>query len=92
MRFASIGFVSLVAIVTIAAGSYHYGYTTCYRELNDLNRPEVGNLLTPGDNTMIHRDLQRQCMDLETQLITSQREVQRLKSLLNQHESQFTQD
>ncbi|EAQ81654.1 hypothetical protein DSM3645_28772 [Blastopirellula marina DSM 3645] len=86
------GVGSLIAVVTLTAGSYHYGYTNCYRELNDLNRAEVGNLLAPGDNTMIHRDMQRHCLDLETQLIASQREVRRLESLLNQRESQLTQD
>lgn len=71
---------ALLLLVGVAAGSYHLGYTTCYRELNQLNRNDVGNLLAPGDQSMIVRDLQRHCMDLENQLIQAEREVRRLKS------------
>ncbi|PQO45874.1 hypothetical protein [Blastopirellula marina] len=68
----------LLLLVGVAAGSYHCGYSTCYSELNQLNRGDVGNLLAPGDQTMIVRDLQRHCLDLENQLIAAQREVRRL--------------
>ncbi|MCC9608510.1 hypothetical protein LOC68_09910 [Blastopirellula sp. JC732] len=83
-RYLIISAGSCVLLGVVAFLSYHHGYATCYRELNELNRPEIGNLLAPGDDTMIVRDLQRECMDLESQLIATQREVKRLTLLAEQ--------
>lgn len=79
-RYLMIAVGSLALLGTNSLLSYHYGYATCYQELNQLNRNDIGNLLAPGDETMIIKDLEKQNVLLECQLLKAEQEVQRLTS------------
>lgn len=85
-RFAIFAVGNIIVIGMIAALAYQHGYTACYQELNRHNRTDVGHMMKPGDYTMVIRDLEKQNVLLECQLLKSEQEVQRLTSLVTNND------